>query len=150
MNRERANKCLARIRELWPDWTPAVAEAEEWLKYLLTIYDDQVALAAISTCFQNHSKWKRPCLPDYKGVVQNLFRERKAANIKHSEPVLHFTIAREKAEPGHIQVGHQYWGKPDISFENIRSNAEKALVTEKQLYGGNWIIVYPETLKDEA
>jgi len=146
MNRETANKCFAKIIELWPDWTPAVSETEEWLKYLLTIYDDQTAFAAISTCFQDHSRWKRPCLTDYKNIVQNLLRQRKAQNIKHSEPVLHFTIAREKAEPGHIQVGHKYYGKPNLDFRLIEQAAQKALQEEKRAYGGDWIIVYPEGL----
>jgi hypothetical protein len=82
-------------------------------------------------------------VPDFINIARKIWRENNAKNIKNSELVLYYTIAREKAEPGRLQVGHHYYGKPNGYFRLIEQSAQKALEIEKQLYGGDWIIVYP-------
>jgi hypothetical protein len=144
MKQEQAAQLLKKINDLWPEWGMTGAESVEWTRAISHIDDYSIAENAVSKYYEAGSKYKRPALPDFLNVVRKLWREEKAKHTKNTQPVLHYTIAREKAQPGRIQVGHQYWGKPGYAFQDIERSAQKAL----SQHGDGWIIVYPPEKTD--
>lgn len=141
MNGQDAGVVFGRLSELWPDWNCSSAEREEWMKSIIQVYSKEQGMQAVSEVFAD-SNFKKPNLRAFRTAAIRIYRQWRVEHKHGFEPSLLFTIARMRG-----QIGHDFFGKPNQSPQDIETQAMKSLKDCKMLYGGEFVIIYPSEAK---
>ena len=136
MTNEEAKQFVQNVlKGLWPRWEPNEEELRGWVRRLEPCDYEKSRLAVNNMFFESTSRGIDPPA----GKIIKLLR--KQITARQSEPVLLYTLIRERLYEIGRRKGMNYYGDSGKDPKAIENEAENMRERCNQMYGENHIIM---------
>ncbi len=142
------------LKGLWPDWEPKDAETRVWL-WVLSKFDYEIAKVAAEQYFSEETgNWKRPKPAKFIAKANVLLQRAGKSTPQEERKTDTYVYCQEHAEKPErigwevpiftLKLKDQY--EPDY----VSQAAEQARQQHEEVYGGHWITIKKQPLRDDG